>query len=221
MRRLGFAVLLLAVALSATAVAGATRDPRDEQIRLTAADNALAKRIALRAADLGGGWRRLGVTQSDEEPLRCTRFNPDLSAFTITGRAATALSRSAGSSAASTVDVFKSRADAIGDFRATAKPEVARCLREVLEDQMAEQGGGVFTLRVLSSKVVRAPKVGDRRIAYRLLAQLGAQGVGIPVYLDIVGFQRGRSIAALFFTGVSRPIAGRADAARRVAARMR
>jgi hypothetical protein len=215
------ALLLLAVVLTAVAAAGAVRDPRDEQIRLNAADNALAKRIALRAADLGRGWRKLAVTQSDDEPLRCTSFNPDLSAFTITGKAASAHSRSTGSSAASTVEVYKSRADAIGDFRAAAKPQVARCLREVLEDQMADQGGGLFTLRVQSSKVVPAPKVGDRRIAYRLVAELGAQGVGIPAYLDILGFQRGRSIAALFFTGVSRPIAGRAEAARRVAARMR
>jgi hypothetical protein len=163
------------------------------------------------------------VTQSDDEPLRCTSFNPDLSTFTITGKAATALSRGTGASAASTVEVYESRADAIGDFRAAAKPQVARCLREVLEEQMAGQGGGLFTLRVQSSKVVPAPKVGDRRIAYRLVAELGTQGVGvgIPVYLDIVGFQRGRSIAALFFTGVSRPIAGRAGVARRVAARMR
>lgn len=221
MRRLRVTILLLVLMLTAAAVAGATRDPRDEQIRLNAADNALAKRIALRAADLGGGWQKLGVTQSDDEPLRCTSFNPDLSAFTITGKAASASSRGTGASAASTVEVYESRADAIGDFRATAKPPVARCLREVLENQMAGQGGGVFTLRVLSSKVVPAPKVGDRRIAYRLVAQLGMQGVGIPVYLDILAFQRGRSIAALLFTGVSRPIAGRAVAASRVAARMR
>jgi hypothetical protein len=213
-RLLSVLLVLLALAVAATAAA---RDPRQEQLRLNATDNALAKRIAVKQSDVGATWQKRTLPASQGQ-LSCPGFNPDLSRFTITGRALTAFSQATGASIASAVDVFKSRADAAGDFRAAATPTVARCLRLTIERQF---GGGAVPLRVRSSRVVAAPRVGDRRIAYRVVAAVTTGAAALNVYLDVVVVQKGRSIAAIFFTAPLQPLPSRKRVAAAVASRMR
>jgi hypothetical protein len=215
MRRLVLIPLLL-VSLLVVATAGA-RDPRLEQVRLNAADNALAKRIALTPRDVGVGWRRASLPDSDEQ-LQCPGFNPNLSRFTITGKATRAYSQPTGASIVSAVEVYKSRADAAGDFRAAATPAVARCLKIALE---REFGAGAVPVRVRSAKVVPAPRLGERRIAYRVIAALTVAGNPLNVYFDVLVVQKGRSIVALFFTSPLRPLARQSRLASTVVSRMR
>lgn len=215
MRSLVLIPLLLA-SLLLVATAGA-RDPRLEQVKLNAADNALAKRIALKPGDVGAAWRSATVPDSDEQ-LQCPGFNPNLSRFTITGKATRAYTQPTGASIVSAVEVYESRADAVGDFRAAATPAVARCLKIALE---REFGAGAVPVRVRSAKVVPAPRVGDRRIAYRVIASLTAGGSALNVYFDVVVVQKGRSIVALFFTAPIRPVARQTRLATTVASRMR
>jgi hypothetical protein len=177
----------------------------------------LAKRIALKAGEVGAGWRSTSVPNSDQQ-LQCPGFNPNLSRFTITGKASTAFVQSTGSSIASVVEVYESRADAAGDFRAAATPAVARCLRFALEREFSN---GPVPVRVRSARVVAAPRVGERRIAYRVVASIDLGSAPLNVYFDVVVVQRGRSIAALFFTGVVRPLPRQARLATAVASRMR
>jgi hypothetical protein len=213
-------VAVVSLTLLGSAAAAAEPDPRREKERLTAADMALAGRIALRRSDLSGPWQAYPIPRSDGERLTCPGFNPDLSAFTITGKATAAFADPRGSSAVAAVEVYRTRADAIGDFRAGAKPAVAGCLRHVIEQQF-RAAGDAFTLRVVSARMVRAPRVGERAIAYRIVASVEAGGAAVRVYLDVLGFQRGRSIVALFFTGAHRPVPGQVRVAQAVAARMR
>jgi hypothetical protein len=215
MRRLALIPLLLA-SLLLVATAGA-RDPRLEQVRLNAADNALAKRIALKPSDVGAGWRSTPMPDSDEQ-LQCPGFNPNLSRFTITGKATRAYTQPTGASIVSAIEVYKSRADAVGDFRAAATPAVARCLKLALEREFS---AGPVPVRVRSAKVVPAPRVGDRRIAYRVIASLEAPVTTLTVYFDVVVVQKGRSIAALFFTSPLRPVARQSRLVATVASRMR
>jgi hypothetical protein len=79
------------------------------------------------------------------------------------------------------------------------------------------------TLKILhvTARVARAPKVGERRAAYRLTATLAANGLSVHVYLDLLAFQRSRTQAALVFTGVGAPVPSQASYARLVEARMR
>jgi hypothetical protein len=98
MKRLGVTLVLCLAALAAAAaaaVAGPLGDPHREQERLTAADMALAKRIALRATDLPTGWRRTPVPPDNDE-FKCPGFDPDLSRFTITGKAQSAFTHPGG-----------------------------------------------------------------------------------------------------------------------------
>jgi hypothetical protein len=215
MRRMLFLpIVLLALVLATTSAA---RDPRLEQVRLNAADSALAKRITLKAGDVGVGWRRARVPDSDE-PLRCPGFNPDLSRFTVTGKAKTAFTQPTGASIASAVEVYESRADAVGDFKTAATPALARCMKVMLEREFGTAG---VPVRVRSARVVPAPRVGDRRIAYRVIAALGLGGANLNVYFDVVVMQKGRSIAALFFTSPGSRLPRQSSLAAAVASRMR
>jgi hypothetical protein len=214
---LGAAAAALAV-LAATALAAT--DPRAEKERLNPTDTALAKRANLKAADLDPAWRRIAVPDSDAESFTCPGFDPDFSAFTITGRAESAFDRGAGGSILSVVEVFATERQAIGDFRAGTRPALARCLRDAAEQGFKAGGPGV-TAVVISSKVVAAPRVGERRFAVRLVARVTVGGRSLPLVMDVAVFQRGRSIAALMFTGLAERVSGQAPLVRLVASRMR
>lgn len=211
------AVLLLLSLLVATAASG--RDPRLEQVQLRAADVALAQRITLKQRDVGASWRPTRIPNTGGQRLTCAGFNPDLSRFTISGKANSGFTQPTGESIISTVEVYESRADAIGDFQTGAKPIVARCLKRSLEREL--NAGGLIQVKIPVARVVAAPRVGDRRIGYRILARVEAASARLDLYLDVVVVQRGRSIAAFFFTGPSRPLQGQARIVSAAAARMR
>jgi hypothetical protein len=69
--------------------------------------------------------------------------------------------------------------------------------------------------------MVPAPRVGERSALYRLVGRLTIQGRTIRVYMDVLAFQRGRSITSLVSSGLGGPIRGQAAVARLIAARMR
>jgi hypothetical protein len=69
--------------------------------------------------------------------------------------------------------------------------------------------------------MVTAPRVGERSVLYRLVGTLTVQGQTIRVHMDVLAFQRGRSITVLFSTGFGGPIRGQTAVARLLAARMR
>lgn len=212
MRLLVLIASLLALAASSVAAAA---DPRGERVELRPADVALAKRVALRPGDLPGSWRRLSIPDTGgDNQMTCPGFNPDLSRFTITGKAMSAYYRQSGASVMSAIEVYRSRADAIGDFTVATNPAVVRCLREEI------QRGTSGIARVTVARIA-APRVGDRRAAFRVIARVSAGGQSVALYLDAVVVQRGRSIAALFFTNPNRPLGGQARVAAAVAARMR
>lgn len=216
MRRLLAPVLIVAL-VAVSAASAAERHPHAEKERLTAADNALARSVAVRASDLPVGWRRVALPPDDGS--RCKSFDPDLSAFTITGKARAGWVDAAGTgrSVVSLVEVYASRAQAAGDFAAAARPAAVGCLREGLTAGVA----GRVPFRVVTARMVPAPRVGDRSAAYRVVVALTPSTLPVRVYLDVVVVQRGRSIAALMLTGIHESLPGRDALARTVAARMR
>ncbi len=209
-------VLAAVVAIVGTAQG---RDPRRERLQLNAADGALARQITVRRGDVGAGWRPVGTSSDDSDAPGCQGFRPDFSAFTITGRAASSFARREGAIIQSQVEVYKSRADAAGDFRAGAKPVLARCLRLSLAKELGSNKA--FRSRIVSARMVTAPRVGERSAEYRVVITISALGSSFKLYFDSLVFQRGRSIAALAFTGARQPLVGQVPLARLVAARMR
>lgn len=217
LRRLVSLVVALAV-LAACAGTAAARDPRLERQRLTPTDMRLAKSAVLRRADLASGWRALAIPAQEDRRLTCPGFDPDFSAFTITGKAVSAFAHPDGASLTTAMEVYRSRADAAGDFRTGTTSGVVRCLRDVLERAL---GSSPVPVRVRSSSQVAAPRLGDRSAAYRVVAALDANGRTVPLYLDVLVFGRGRSLGSLMAVSAFRPLGARTALARTMLARMR
>jgi hypothetical protein len=215
MRRSTPVVLLLVGALLVTAAAQAGRF-RPEQLQLRAADVALAKRTTVRASDLAAGWVRRPVTQAPDQRLDCPGVNLDFSRFTITGKARSKFERT-GAAIESYVEVYKNRSDAAGDFRQGTRPGVLACIARLLDKEARRDGRS----RLLTARSLPAPPVGERSFGHRVVLGVATDAGSVRVFVDFLGFQRGRTAVLLAFTAAVAPIPYQAMLARIVAARAR
>jgi hypothetical protein len=177
------------VALGAATAAPALPDrhPRDPREAFTAADQAWAKRIALKRSDLpGGAWRALRPPPDDG--TRCSSFDPDRSDLTLTGRAESKRFEREPVFVASQVEIFRTAREAAIAFRRGATPQVIRCFDELIGDFPAQWKG-----RLVSGRVVAAPPVGQRRFAVRLVWEVTPAGTRARLYFDVFGWDRGRA----------------------------
>src|SRR5262245_16926813 len=140
MRTLAATVALVAV--FAAAAAGAT-DPRAEKVRLRPADVALAKRAVLRQSDVGPDWARVPRQKLPGGQFACSTFKPDFSRFTITGQGWSSFQLAAGAQMDSTAAVFRTKAQAVGDFRLGARPQLAGCFAGQLRQSFRRYPKGV------------------------------------------------------------------------------
>jgi hypothetical protein len=216
LRRLAIIVSLLASSLLVSAVA-LGGPPRLEQKRLRPADMALAKRTTLRPADLGRGWTRRQPERSPDELPNCPGVDMDFSMFTITGTARSAFAAGT-ATAESQVEVFESRSDAARDFRKGTSRPVLRCLGRWLRDEAAKASPGA---RVISSRLLSRPRLGQQAILYRVVMEVPIDTGRLRVFVDIVGFQRGRTAVALVFGSAYAPVRGALGVARKVLTRAR
>jgi hypothetical protein len=214
MRRSTAIVLLLVCALLVSASAQAGRF-RPERERLRPVDVALAKRTTVRTSDLAAGWMRQAATRSPDEKLDCPGVDLDFSRFTITGKARSKFERSGGS-IESFVEVYKSRAEAAGDFRKGSRPGVLDCVARFLDKEARHNGS-----RVVAARSLADPRMGEQAMAYRVVLSVATDRGAVPVFVDFLGFQRGRTSALLAFTGGRAPITHQGEVARAVAARAR
>jgi hypothetical protein len=213
-RRLApFAAALLALAFVAAASA---RDPRAEKLQLNARDNRAARAALITAADLRSDWQRI-ATSNDETVPSCPGYRPDFSRFTITGKADAEYKTDAGEVLTSHVEVYKSHADATGDYQLGAKAQVASCLGATLAK--APTGDPSVHLKVVSAKQVGAPRIGERTARYRIVLRVTGPSGSVPLYVDAIVFQKGRTLALLMTMGVSQPITDGPTLARRMYSR--
>jgi len=215
-RRLAAIAVLLLFALPISALAQASGRFRPEQKSLRSADVALAKRTTVRAADLTSGWVRGRPYPSSDEKLDCPGVDLDFSRFTITGTARTKFDRP-GASIESYVEVYKSRTDAAGDFRKGSRPGALACIARLLDKEARRDGRS----RVVAARSLADPRVGERAMAYRIVLSVATSSRAVRVYVDFLGFQRGRTAVLLAFTAGRAPITGQVPLARAVAARAR
>src|SRR5262245_38511669 len=215
-----FAPLTLAL-LVLPSVALATDGSHEETLRLNQADLALAKRAAVHKPDLVAGWRlvqagRRKTTGSDP----CPGFDPDLSAFVITGTYDTAFSDRTGAQILSHVAVFRNARDAALDFKATAKPALLRCIRSA---EMQSYRQADLRAKITSSRLSLTPRLGDQSVAYRVDSMIyPANGVSpFPMYSDFLVFRQGRPQAVIVFIAPFSRMEGRAPLARMMLRRMR
>ena len=218
MKRL--APLTLALFLLPSIALAASAGSHDETERLNRADMTLAKRATAHKGDLAAGWRlvRSGPPTSGDDP--CSSFDPDLSAFVITGKHETSFSHSSGAQLMSDIGVFRNVRDAAGDFKASAKPGFLRCLRIVMQQGLRQAN---LRAKITSSRMSTTPRVGAQSVSYRVVATVYPTN-GVPrfnMYADFLAFRQGRSQAVLLFMAPLAPVRGQVALARSVARRMR
>jgi hypothetical protein len=216
-------LLLLAALVAVPVATAATSKFTPERQRLNPADVRLAKKVALKRADLGAGWTAFtyGEATADDDSLSaCPGFDLDLSAYTITGKAAAAFRTAGGTSVSSAVEVYASRAQAAGDFRAaTTHAKLLDCVRASLEKSLREEQQQGLTMDLVSIARRSFPRVGERTFAFRTVTRVAASGVSVNVYVDSVSFQRGRTIVSVTFISALRAFGGQATLAKKLAAR--
>jgi hypothetical protein len=207
------AVCLLALTLAAAASA---RDPRAEKLQLNARDNRAARGALIAPADLSVGWTRVTSSSPDVVPS-CPGYRPDFSRFTVTGKAEAHYKASSGSTVISSVEVYTSPAQAAADYRLGTKPQVPSCLASTFEQEPT--GDPTVPIKAVSAKVAAAPRIGDRSARYKIVVRVTGPSGSVPLYVDAIVFQKGRTIALLMATGVARPVTDGETLARVMAAR--
>jgi hypothetical protein len=192
-------IACIALGLAALAAAGgaAGAAPERPQVRFTAADQAAARAVVLKRADLAnapgweGGTRKLNLS----EPSPCTDFRPKQRDLVVTGGAHTLFSHPAGIVFDSEAYVLRTRRMVHLDWqRVVRNRRFAACLRTSAAKGLGAQG------RVLEVRRLRFPQVAPFTAAWRLVIELSAGGRRERMFFDVVFLGRGRTELALSTT---------------------
>jgi hypothetical protein len=179
------AAAVTGVALAAPAALAADGDAKEAH---TAADQARARSVLLKATDLpGSGWKG-EPDKSGDQRLRCASFNPDLSDLTETGDAESpTFTHSSGAITTSSANVYRTVAEANAAYDRVVRPGMLRCVTSVLQ-----KSGSGTKVRVVSSGATAHPRRGDESRAFRIAVRLTTGGQTVPVVFDIVLVRKSR-----------------------------
>jgi len=196
----GCVVVLLAAGVApATAAAG----PRDPKRELRPAEQALAKRIVLRASDLpGSGWHASRSSPSSSG-FSCPGFEPDMSDLTEYGHASSPDFDRPDAYVSSNAGVFSTAAQGRTAYGRVARPGLADCLSRVF----AQGIGGQAKVAIVAKGRLAFPGLGDRSSAYRLVVRVTSGKQTVGAWLDVVLLNRARVDVAMIFVGIGRPFA--------------
>jgi hypothetical protein len=208
----------VATLVAATAATAADGEPKRA---ITQADEAAARSVVLRRADLGAGFVARPAGPDDLPPgVRCGAL--DESDLTIGGDANSPDFRldepgvllTVGSS----VQVYKTVADASASWARGQRPAATTCLADIVR----ASGGTGQRVTVVSARRIAFPKLSPKTTAFRIVANVRSGGASVKVYFDAVLLQQGRTQAGVVFTSAVQPIglADRAALAGVVAARL-
>jgi hypothetical protein len=192
-RLLGLAGLVAAVVVPAGLSSGG-----EPQKRLTKADQAKARAVALHKSDFPAGWVGKPNTNTSQDTPRCSTYNPDQSDLIETGDVDSPdFTRADGSFVSSSVGIFKTKKMARTGYARVARPRLASCFGELFK-----KGAAPATVQLLQVGPLAFRGLGDRTNAYRLRANVTLRSTTIPVAIDIVTFNRGRVDVAMIFLGI-------------------
>jgi hypothetical protein len=205
-------VFALASAMVALTIAAAVSAGGGEQIRFNAADQAAARAVVIRRADLGSsGWQGGRVKPDLSGGPTCPNYHPKVSDLVITG-AAKADFRRSGFEFASQVQVLKTRRMVALDWRRSVlAPGVVSCLRRTLANGLGS------TAKVISFAKLPFPHLSTYSALFRGVISVRAQGQTVRVLTDIVLVGRSRTEINLTIAGPAAAKSGISAAERRLA----
>jgi len=215
-RRIAIFALAALVALALTVGALAARG--DPTKAITAADQARAKSMLLRRADLTASFRASPTGKGSDAYCAAA----DESDLTLTGDAESPeFSRQTSASilfVTSGASVYETESEASTSWRRNTSAAGEACARRVVAAELGRSG-----LRVRSFGRAAFPAVAPLTIAYRVIASVPASSRTIPAYIDVVVLQRGRAQAVLLVGSAPAAVARTETAAlaRTMAVRMK
>jgi hypothetical protein len=180
----------IAVAIAVALVSGGALAAGGEQVRLNAADQAAARAVVIRRADLGsssgwtGGMRKpnLGATPT------CSNFHPKQSDLVLTGAAEADFVNSAGLEFDSEAQVLKTtRMVALDWQRTVLAPTAIPCIRQHL---VAGIGSG---RNVVSFTRISLPHLGTSSAAFRVVIDVKNGNTVTKVMLEPILVAKGRT----------------------------
>jgi hypothetical protein len=186
--------------------------PNREQIRFNPADQAAARAVVLRRADLGPtGWTGGAVKPDLSSTLTCPGYNPKQSDLVVTGAAQSDF-RHRGLALRSVAQVLKTRSMVARDWRRTVVgPRAFTCLRHMLTKQLTAKE------RLVLFRKLAFPRLARYAAAYRLLISVRRQGQRALVVVDIVLVGRSRTEVTLTLSAPASARAGLSAAEVRLA----
>ena len=195
-RHVTWGALLVAVLALSGAAGALSQDPRDERRAIAADDQAASRSIVIRPSDVPG-WRPLSRFPRGGGG-GCPRFDPDLSAYTITGefRGRQFVRRNAeiGEVFTSAAWIYATETDAAAEWRIYTSAASTACFNDQV-GKAAPSG----SITVTSPPVpLNLPRVAPRQFArrYRVLWVKGGGELG-NIYVDEIKLGRRRGEATL------------------------
>lgn len=173
------------------------------QVRLTAADQALARAAGLQARDLGSapGWRG-GQQKPDFSATTCPDYAPRQADLVVTGAATTSYTYAGAMTVFSDVWVLKTTRMVKLDWQRTVKhPAFVRCARSEVARGL---GRGQ---RIVSVRRLAVPRLGSMTSGVRIRWIVSSRGRRVQLLSDVIMFGRGRTETTLMLTA---PAAGKA-----------
>ena len=178
-----------------TLVFAAAAAADDYTRKIVAGDQTAANEAILKKADFG----KLAVTGGTEkiprvsEPL-CPYFNPKEKDLVITGEVMNVW-RNPLFEMRSNVSMFKGAGMVALDWKRSYLPaKFVRCMGERMQQSLGKNG------KVISSKRIPFPTIGDRTFAMRIVMDVVAGGAKARMMMDAVWVAQGRSEVVLLTT---------------------
>jgi len=190
-QRLAVAFLVASLVVSGAALA-ARGDPEK---KITPADQARARAMLLRKADLGPGFKATPASAEGDD-FYCEAL--DESDLTLTGDAESPDFERELTFLSSLAQVYESVADASASWRRGTSAAGEKCVRDEFRKQFQKDG-----IRLIAFRRLAFPRLAQRTVAYRL----AAASQGVRVYVDVVVLQQSRAQAALLLGSALTPLA--------------
>jgi hypothetical protein len=199
---------VLALAMAAAVFAGDGK----EQIKFNAADQAAARAVVIRRADLGSsGWPGGPAKPDLSSGPTCSNYHPKVSDLVLTGAARTTFQRS-GFEFDSQSGVLKTRRMVALDWRRSVLASgAASCLRRTIATGLGSNA------KVVSFRKLPFPKLAPYAALFRGVIAVSAQGKTVRLLTDLVVVGRSRTELTLTIVGPASARSAISAAERRLA----
>lgn len=181
--------LALALAVGLVTAGAAWADHQEPQKRLTRTDNARARAMVLRQADLPGFSAQ--PASGEDVHVSCAPSVSE-SDLTLTGEAEARVFTAGPAIVSSAAQVYASSADANASWRRSVSAAGVRCGAELVRRTFVRQG-----IRLASFRKIPFPRVAERTVAYRIRLSVETGQGAVALYVDLVALQHSRAHASI------------------------